>query len=1185
MSYSIAFAPATGNGTYTVSYNSANLDLNGGFTFADAYFEEYVPSFTLTATPASAGDSITWKMNGTSVGTTSSIDYSWYKVDNITFTVEFGNGNSGDNEGIISGNGGELTSAANTTFIQDAMFTLNPAGLALDGSSYYTLPKSTQGPTNPALGSTWTVALNYTPGTAPGEGNTSQIITQQLTPLGDGTHTDCQCTIGYFGNGISGAGFDDPGYYAGVRITGGSYFFVFPLLNNDGTVLTPDTSYSIALSLDASKTLRCYVNGTQITTLKSTGSGFVPVNEIILDYAPSSSNPLLLGTSWSEGTPSQFITGTLNALHIFPRALPAAAISYLHTGSLSSPTILDASDNGLVFELDATKNLVDLVDISSSSPGYTPVSGNNLVLDGNSFFTIANGMDTTDLSGSWTVAMRYMELSPPAAGTYSQIIGQKFVDENDGGRVFTIGKFDGQTSYTEPEYIVSMIKLPEGTWEHSAKFTLNSSGWTDIVATFNGSTVTVYVDGALVGSPISVNRKISSPQPLYIGKNGWTDAPLINGAIAQLLIYDRPMSASEAYFLHSGLTLPLLELTGDASANAIYSSANEIMKNPDSAIAAQVAAATAIINQDPTQILAVNSSLVTSLLLAVSKTDLVDSITILTASMNQGFAGSVFQILDADRDTFYAANDISGTQPLYTLFPDLSDNLFIDYIPAGSSLCLPIKKAGTYTFDTNKTITIDESYNQFFNGSSTPLALGDTVSLSGKMFTVKFLDLLLGEKKLHINAPSTGTLSVVFNSASTQVTSPGYDSTTQGTYTLTASPPAGTMFTHWTTVYDGKSGTISHNPWNMYYDGASYVDISANYQSLRKLTVIAPDSTDGTVSVDNSALSADTEYFNVDNYSLVATPTPASGKVFRYWSIVVGSTREDRTNTNTTLSYNFTSSGSNVTITPVFGTPGSLTIVCPTSGGTVSVDGTPLTQDRVITDASSYVLTASASGFAGWYVIINSNTTSYGLIDNPYIVDFDGFSTTVVNATFSGGGGGGGAICFLKNAPVLTPSGYRRIADLRVGDLVQTPEGNAVSIQAVKIQQHVRPSQAVNPYVIPKGQYGATKELLISPEHKVLANGAMVEAKFLGLKQAAMADSFDYYNLELPNYEQMVVAGVVVESLYPLVRVKVSMAQFKQALIAKYGAITPELLASIKNKIRVHADGNVELLTLKRLTK
>ena len=33
MSYSIAFAPATGNGTYTVSYNSANLDLNGGFTF------------------------------------------------------------------------------------------------------------------------------------------------------------------------------------------------------------------------------------------------------------------------------------------------------------------------------------------------------------------------------------------------------------------------------------------------------------------------------------------------------------------------------------------------------------------------------------------------------------------------------------------------------------------------------------------------------------------------------------------------------------------------------------------------------------------------------------------------------------------------------------------------------------------------------------------------------------------------------------------------------------------------------------------------------------------------------------------------------------------------------------------------------------------------------------------------
>ncbi len=165
-----------------------------------------------------------------------------------------------------------------------------------------------------------------------------------------------------------------------------------------------------------------------------------------------------------------------------------------------------------------------------------------------------------------------------------------------------------------------------------------------------------------------------------------------------------------------------------------------------------------------------------------------------------------------------------------------------------------------------------------------------------------------------------------------------------------------------------------------------------------------------------------------------------------------------------------------------------------------------------------------------------------------------------------------GAVCFLGSAPVQTPAGWARIDSLAVGDLVRTADGRDVAVQRVKHQRIEVPSAAVNPFVIPAGRWGATENLAISPRHAVAVPGrGMVEARFLGLKQMPMRAAFDYYNLELPEWDNMVVAGVEVESLAPKKRVALTVAEF--ATLAS--SLPAEKRAGLIRLATVLADGKV----------
>jgi hypothetical protein len=224
---------------------------------------------------------------------------------------------------------------------------------------------------------------------------------------------------------------------------------------------------------------------------------------------------------------------------------------------------------------------------------------------------------------------------------------------------------------------------------------------------------------------------------------------------------------------------------------------------------------------------------------------------------------------------------------------------------------------------------------------------------------------------------------------------------------------------------------------------------------------------------------------------------------------------------------------------------------------------------NVSSDQSSYTITNLTNGASYTIAVYAVNETGNG-------AEATSTGTPVAPS------GGGIVPCFFGNAPVLTQNGYRRMDSLRAGDRVMTPEGAVATVERVKVTQCTA-GPFTNPYVIPKGRFGAERRVLISPNHKVVTSEGMVEARHLGLEQEGREGALTYYNLELTGQANMVVGGVAVESLAPVKRMVLTMGQFKAALQQKYGESNANVLANIQRTCRILADGRVEVPVLRRL--
>lgn len=151
--------------------------------------------------------------------------------------------------------------------------------------------------------------------------------------------------------------------------------------------------------------------------------------------------------------------------------------------------------------------------------------------------------------------------------------------------------------------------------------------------------------------------------------------------------------------------------------------------------------------------------------------------------------------------------------------------------------------------------------------------------------------------------------------------------------------------------------------------------------------------------------------------------------------------------------------------------------------------------------------------------------------------------------------GSGGVICFTPGTRIDTPEGPRLIEDLREGDRVQTMDSGAQEIQWIGSRRmtgaRLFAMPRLRPVRIATGALGVERpdqELLVSPEHRMLVQGAvaqdlfnvsevLVAAKDLingsTVRVDLQAREVTYIHLLLPRHEVLWANGVESESFHP----------------------------------------------------
>ena len=157
-----------------------------------------------------------------------------------------------------------------------------------------------------------------------------------------------------------------------------------------------------------------------------------------------------------------------------------------------------------------------------------------------------------------------------------------------------------------------------------------------------------------------------------------------------------------------------------------------------------------------------------------------------------------------------------------------------------------------------------------------------------------------------------------------------------------------------------------------------------------------------------------------------------------------------------------------------------------------------ITIDGVLYPAGShvvvnYVLTDN-NGFEGFSITIGdqnsgNNTTTAFITTQPMVPGQQYVFTQEDNIGGNGARSYSEFACFTSATLIDTPTGVRRVGDLVVGDLVDTLHHGAQPVRWVG-RRSVPGMGAMAPVRICKGTLGASRDLLISPNHRMLITGA-----------------------------------------------------------------------------------------------
>jgi len=138
------------------------------------------------------------------------------------------------------------------------------------------------------------------------------------------------------------------------------------------------------------------------------------------------------------------------------------------------------------------------------------------------------------------------------------------------------------------------------------------------------------------------------------------------------------------------------------------------------------------------------------------------------------------------------------------------------------------------------------------------------------------------------------------------------------------------------------------------------------------------------------------------------------------------------------------------------------------------------------------------------------------------------------------------AVCFVAGTYILTTKGEVLIEDLNIGDEIITLDSGVQPIRWVGSSQRYV-SKALAPIRIRKGTLGATKDLRVSPQHRMLISGWQAELLFGAVSVLSTAKSLvndltiiqeeagqvEYFHILFDTHEIIFANGVQSESFHP----------------------------------------------------
>jgi hypothetical protein len=151
-------------------------------------------------------------------------------------------------------------------------------------------------------------------------------------------------------------------------------------------------------------------------------------------------------------------------------------------------------------------------------------------------------------------------------------------------------------------------------------------------------------------------------------------------------------------------------------------------------------------------------------------------------------------------------------------------------------------------------------------------------------------------------------------------------------------------------------------------------------------------------------------------------------------------------------------------------------------------------------------------------------------------------------------------ICYVSGTQLLTPGGYRKIEDLRIGDLLVGLNGIAHAVQWIGRSRRPRPSDEawpdrVRPVRIRRDALGPGApecDLLVSQNHRLFIDGLLIRAMDLVNGGSIFVDpcegalQIDYFHVMTERHAIIIVSGVFSETLLPISACKEAFDNFAE---------------------------------------